>query len=64
MARPRDVGDAGPDDVRCGPIPGHFVSPEHETDTARFLDEMRARIRKQRLSRRELRLDDAEPREE
>jgi hypothetical protein len=29
-------------------VPGHFVSDEHRSDCARFLDEMRSRIDRRR----------------
>jgi hypothetical protein len=31
-----------------GAVPGHFVSDEHRSDCARFLDEMRSRIERRR----------------
>jgi hypothetical protein len=62
MAGPSDPGDPVPNDARDARVPGHFVSPEHETDTARFLDEVRARIRNRRRARRELQLDDPDAR--
>jgi hypothetical protein len=34
-------------------VPGHFVSDEHRSDCARFLDEMRSRIERRRQADRE-----------
>jgi hypothetical protein len=34
-------------------LPGHFVSDEHRSDCARFLDEMRSRIERRREADRE-----------
>ena len=41
--------DAGSHDA----LPGHFVSDEHHSDCARFLDEVRSRIERRREADRE-----------
>ena len=36
-----------------GTVPGHFVSDEHRSDCARFLDEVRSRIDRRREADRD-----------
>jgi hypothetical protein len=50
----------GPDRIVHAPevgshdaLPGHFVSDEHRSDCARFLDEMRTRIERRRQEDRD-----------
>ena len=47
----RNVRSAGAE--APGVVPGHFVSDDHRSDCARFLDEMRSRIERRREADRD-----------
>jgi hypothetical protein len=42
-----------PEPASPAALPGHFVSDEHRSDCARFLDEMRNRIDRRRAADRD-----------
>ncbi len=52
MDRPDTTPSPG-DPGTPGAVPGHFVSDEHRSDCARFLDEVRSRIDRRREADRD-----------
>jgi hypothetical protein len=52
MAGPTHDGNGGGADAPRR-LPGHFVSDEHRSDTARFLDEVKAMVARRRREGRD-----------